>query len=190
MQTRVGCFIFLVVVVVLFSACSCAAEAPTTKAQAIAIARVVRVKGWDIPGLSNARVSTPRKAVEVADRPQLEVYETVLTLPKPKTPDDLALADLPFYYVQMDNSTLKIRERAVRVDSIRKYDYKGKVFCYDVMTTQYNEDQSSGRGGLGPAWNVRYYDMDGDGRFETMEAITTAIPIRPPDWAGGIGQAP
>jgi hypothetical protein len=123
-----------------------------------------------------------RKPFSVPEPRILELYETLFgTKQDVEKFEDFVMVRIPFFHVSLEDNTLTTKEQTVKIDYIRRYDYKGQPFCYDVMTTQYLHDPKTGSGGFGPVWNLRFYDMDADGTFETMEFITTATPLAIPD---------
>jgi hypothetical protein len=70
--------------------------------------------------------------------------------------------------------------RKVRIYNIRVYDIQGREFCY---TFQYNHVSLPGETLAPFRYKVAYYDLDGDGKFESWDTMheITKPPIMP-EW--------
>lgn len=138
---------------------------------------VVKESGWTIPGLSESKISSPRKLLQAGyGPPATPLYITVLR------PKEKFITTIPIYRLQ-DGQTVIIGERKVVVDVIIKCDVNNRVFAYILQCTIILEEPN-GRTGYSGTFGVHYSDRDGDGKFESMEEAAPFVTadLRIPDW--------
>jgi len=153
-----------------------APDAPTLDVISTDTARVVNESGWEIPGLAGAQVSHPRKRYH---RPPDDLFITGLT-----PPDRNSAAKLIDVTSQNPDSLL-IRESCWTVMRMEALDINSNVFCYLVYLGGLRDCTNQKQGVLAIAIEYQYYDMDGDGRFETREWGIQFLPTFDPpipDW--------
>jgi hypothetical protein len=144
------------------------------------ITSTVKENGWKIPGLSQSRITDPRRLVPKGYGVSgIQLHLTVL---KPKRE---FIETISLYGLKDDGKTLVIGERRGAVKSIIKCDIDNRVFAYIVQFVAVLYDPQSRRGGYGGIYGAQYFDNNGDGIFESYEPgapfVTPAL--RVPEWA-------
>jgi hypothetical protein len=179
----------LALLVILF----CANYGRTMQAQDIkpgegnfrGIHTVVKEHGWKIPGLDETKILQPRKRYDPSSYSGYDIYLTRYELQHRYRENIIeyeVVTLLPFYYIETETNLLKIVEHTHRLEVINRFDFKGKPFCFVLDTTRLSYDPRTRMGGtLSGIWTVAYYDMDGDGKFETRELPAPSRP-RLPRW--------
>ena len=131
--------------------------------------RVVRQGGWDIPGRSLFAKASWESKHSTVDGVAIRV-ETLDTLPN--TPGRLPKTT-PVIFTFIDGDTVLLFEQPSSAWHITRYSTsEGKPFLYTMSvfrcTSEKVGDAVSG-GCAGGDVFVAYYDLNGDGIFETME---------------------
>jgi hypothetical protein len=80
--------------------------------------------------------------------------------------------------------TLGLNAGKVRILSIREYDMGGRRFCYEFTVSPVAINVETGAHSIvGMKVFYRYYDEDGDGKFETLKLRESNIsPLDMPEW--------
>jgi len=141
---------------------------------------IVKEDGWKIPGLSQSRVTDPRRLL-----PQQYGVTRVplnLTVLKPRRE---FIDTISLYGLKDDGQTLVMGERRGAVRGIIKCDIEHRVFAYIVQFVAVLYDQQTGRGGYGGIYGAQYFDNDGDVIFESYEPGAPFVTpnLRIPKWA-------
>jgi hypothetical protein len=147
--------------------------------------KVIKDGGWEIPGLPNSEVITPRVRIE-KDPPTAGSFITVL---KPRLPPINEQREFPeIFSFNIDGAgVMHVIPRKVRVQGIQRYDINGHVFRYKV----YLSDIAFAGGEaqvVAKIYAVYYQDEDGDGKFESHynpESSTSDLFMHVPTWVTG-----
>lgn len=132
--------------------------------------RYVRDEGWYIP-LTSARAGAKTKEVKLAGDDGRSVTCVVYSY----SPSEELLTDEPF------NSIGRLDYGKIKITFITEMKAKGKVFSYIFLAHKTQVDNQTGRlVETGPGFSFRYFDMDGDSKFETLSFRDAAGAL--PDW--------
>lgn len=144
---------------------------------------VTRRDGWEVPGPRDSRVRSREQWLGNGDAAGARIFRSIL---RPKG-GAILLEERAHYYLREDG-TLRIDPVAIRAASIRRYDVEGKPFAYAYFGIGIRVIKDSDRRKslitLGCSGGAVYYDEDGDGKFETFEALlgTEGFKPRIPEW--------
>ncbi|MEP7075866.1 MAG: hypothetical protein ABI878_08645 [Acidobacteriota bacterium] len=108
--------------------------------------------GWPIPDISSLKTVSRRSKLR-SEQAKANVYVTVY---------DPGGIEMP----RMDLDGTKNSARKVRVEKLSVYDLDTRPFCYRML---YWDVPSQGAAGLTVVIFHTYYDLDGDGKFETWD---------------------
>ena len=126
---------------------------------------VLNENGWEIPGLKDSVAGKQRIR---GDNPRITV-----TNYSARDANGKHLKLAASFFTDDERRTLRLHPNLnpLVISSIGKQDFDGKTYCYTVVV--YPE-------GIGADMFLFFYDMDGDGRFETA----TTRPHTPdlPNW--------
>jgi hypothetical protein len=129
---------------------------------------VTKPDGWPIPDVSKLKVQFGRKKFKQGGQKIYNTgYETIYKS------DDVLLPKMNF-----DGTTDP--ERKVKIYSLVVYDIDKRVFCYRML---FYDVPLKGEAGVGVLVITTYYDLDGDGKFESFDV--TDEPMKPlllPQW--------
>jgi hypothetical protein len=141
------------------------------------IKSIVSETGWEIPGLSLSRITTPRKPLPAGYGPNVPVNVTIL---KPRRE---VLTTISLFGLKPDGATLVMGQRRGAVQIIIKCDIDGRVFAYIVQFMALVQE-SNGRVGYSGIYGAQYFDNDGDGIFESYEPGPPLVTkdLRIPTW--------
>jgi hypothetical protein len=126
---------------------------------------ITKPDGWLIPDISKLKLQFSRSKFKQGKQ---KLYVTGYE------PDDF---ELP----KMNLDGTADSERKVWVNSLRVYDIDKRVFCYRMALY---DVPLKGEAGIGVLWRATYYDLDGDGKFESLDIED--LPTKPlimPQWA-------
>jgi len=135
--------------------------------------------GWEIPGLGQSKLVYPRKLVEFYSEKPVHLYLTGFK------PEQEVIVSVPLYYRLRENdAALVIRQEQASIISIVKYELNKKDFCYEVQVYLVSYNKETGVKGYGGQLGLRYYDEDGDGKFESYDMGSGNPPFIPkiPEW--------
>ena len=132
----------------------------------------VRKEGWAIPDLAQCKVDSPRRKNESDKKELKKVY---LTWYEPK--EEISVIEHPLGGMPCPSEKAK----KLRIRNIAVYDVGKRRFCVTVWTTRV---PCVGESALLSVSPISYYDEDGDGVFETLDASESAIdsPSHIPKW--------
>ena len=120
-------------------------------------------EGWTIPGVDGAQKKWRAPIQEKAG-----VYRTELQ------PSRRAAKMQSFLCSREHVGRMEIEDRDIGVLGLSSFDFGGHIFAYDLI---YGVD------GIGAEWFVRFYDLDGSGRFALRRSETNRlVPDLIPDW--------
>jgi hypothetical protein len=148
------------------------------QAQGPGVNSVIKYGGWEVPGLVQSRIVTPRTLMRSKTQEAIPVYVAVLE------PEEEAVVDTNLYKL-LDGKTIYIVPMKFSITRISQYDVDGRIFCYTVFVVRVFADPESKSQAYGGQSSLTYYDDDGDGRFETLEQgnIRQLNNPRIPKWA-------
>jgi hypothetical protein len=119
--------------------------------------------GWAIPGIKGAK-----KKWRTAVPDEWEVYITELA------PPTRASTIQSFRCSREDAGRLEIEDLNMGILSLSSFDVGGRIFAYTLI---YGVD------GIATEWSVRFYDLDGSGRFRLRRSERNRfVPDLIPDW--------
>lgn len=151
------------VVIFLFLAGSANSQKlPSPTSDPSDVAKVVKEKGWDIPGLQQSRVLSRG----IAPKGSLRGGAVNTTQFRPKQE---FIASIQTFRLSEDQKTLFLEQRVGEVNLIFKCEVNNRVFAYVVQLVEVFYDSKNRRSGYGEIYGAHYYDNDGDGRFESYE---------------------
>jgi hypothetical protein len=143
------------------------------------VKRVINRKGWEIPGLLQSRAVSSRQILKGFGNGSSDMYVTVLK------PDSEVIAPIPSYSSQDNGETIFVGQRQAAVRQILKCDVDGRTFAYVLQLIIILDDPENNRRGYAGEFGLRYYDNDGDGKFESLEPGDPLVNVnfRIPAWA-------
>jgi hypothetical protein len=128
------------------------------------VIRRVRREGWKVPGVDKNLVSSERREFKGSGVGASNIFVTVL-----RFGDEAGSEFVPFVPANFGSKP------TYSVIFIRKFDFEGQGFCYEVFASPVTGHSTSGRALIKAQMsNFLYYDGDGDGVFETFEWGTTS----------------
>lgn len=135
--------------------------------------RVLRLEGWEIPGLAVSVEVGKRSLFKTAGTKVPQLYWTWLR-PKTKLDEEFFIDDN--YFTGHERGALHLLPGKLAVIKIVRYDIQQKPFCYVVFIHPQ---------GVGATNGLAYYDEDGDGKFEGVERASVLPSFVPqlPTWA-------
>lgn len=196
--TTSGCINFIASVMILVCSLSHAqdrgigsscGEHNASNTNGTPVERVINPDGWTVPGLEGSH-GVGNKVADTESEPGVTVYSTRLT------PGQYTPIRLTHYKTTSDSKVLVAQpsEYVQVIQTIEQYEANGHIFAYIIETnTSAGCRPHSGHPGAksrrgnraalvcggfllcGPTY-LKYYDNDGDGKFETFE-ITSGIGI-------------
>ena len=126
---------------------------------------ITKQDGWLIPDISDLKLQFSRSKFKQGKQ---KLYVTGYE------PDDFELS-------KMNLDGTADSERKIRVYSLKVYDINKRVFCYRMMLY---DVPLKGEAGVGVLWYTTYYDLDGDGKFESWDVSDSTLkPLIIPQWA-------
>lgn len=134
--------------------------------------RAVKQDGWEIPGLSKSKPLGRERDQRYSlskDRDSLEIFITGFQLPKKEI-----VAQISTFGVSENVEEVRVSIWNCAIMNIAKYEVGNNAFCYPVRAVGKScsdEQTLSGKVrhcGSGGMFTFRYYDNDGDGKFETF----------------------
>lgn len=135
-----------------------------TSAEQICYSELYRKEGWTIPGLQGARKKGGRGAVP--EKP--DVYLTALEPPHRGSTIQI------FRCSREHTGRLEIEDLDVGIIDLSSFDVGGRIFAYNLI---YGVD------GIAAEWSIRFYDLDGSGRFTLRRTERSRFtPELIPDW--------
>ncbi len=169
--------LFPAVVIFLFLAASANSQTlPSPISDPSDIAKVIKEKGWDIPGLQQSRVLS-RGIVAKGSLTGGPVHITRFR------PEQEFIVSIPTFSLSDDRKTLFLEQRDGEVNLIFKCEVNNRVFAYVVQLVEVFYDSKNRRSGYGEIYGAHYYDNDGDGRFESYEPGHGYVKdLRVPGW--------
>lgn len=130
----------------------------------------IKATGWDMPHLAGLRTGESSISHQPGDDGKLIAINLTNLYPASDVITDEPLASVGY------------KLGVFKLVSMVKCDINGHVFEYSQQVTSVISDQKSGKiVENGTPYFFRYYDMDGDGLFETL--VTDSSDIMVPDWA-------
>lgn len=161
------CAVFAIVVACNYARCQQSSdkeEAPTC-----CYSELYRKEGWVIPGVKDAK---SKWRVAVPDRPKVYMTELEPTSHK---------ASIQRFSCSREHSgRVEIDDVDVGIRNLTSFDIGGHIFAYNF---EYGID------GIGAVWIVKFYDLDGSGRFTLRRSERVRIvPELIPDWVRGSTQ--
>ncbi|HZI87695.1 MAG TPA: hypothetical protein VFD48_12740 [Pyrinomonadaceae bacterium] len=140
------------------------------------IAKVIKERGWDIPGLQQSQVLSRR----IVPKGSLRGGAVHVTRFRPKSE---FIVSIPIFSLSDDQKTLFMEQRHGEVNLIFKCEVNNRVFAYVVQLVEVFYDSKNRRSGYGEIYGAHYYDNDGDGRFESYEPGEGYVKdLRVPNW--------
>lgn len=134
------------------------AEAPTC-----CYSELYRKEGWVIPGLKGAK-----SGYRVAVPDKHGVYLTKLE------PTANGATIQKFTCSREHAGRVEIEDLNVGIINLTSFDVGGHIFAYNLVY---------GIAGIGTEWSVRFYDLDGSGRFTLRRSERNRfVPELIPDW--------
>ena len=165
-----------VVIFLFLSASANSQTLPSPTPDPSDIPKVVKEKGWDIPGLQESRVLSRR----IVPKGSLGGGAVNTTGFKPKQE---LIVSIPTFRLSDDQKTLFLEQRDGEVNLIFKCEVNNRVFAYVVQLVEVFYDSKNRRSGYGEIYGAHYYDNDGDGRFESYEPGHGYVAdLRVPGW--------
>jgi hypothetical protein len=128
---------------------------------------IVKRDGWEVPDVSSLRVSQRGvwRTTETAAPVNHTMYELAGELLMPKK--------------NFDGTVDPVRK--VRVNSLIVFDIGGRRFCYRMLVW---DVPAPGESGVGVVFYQTFYDLDGDGKFESWDVSDTlSKPLKMPHWS-------
>ena len=140
------------------------AETPTC-----CFSELYRKEGWVIPGVKDAK-SKWRVAVP-------DTHGVYMTELEPTT----HRATIQKFSCSREHAgRVEIEDLDVGIANLASFDVGGRIFAYNLM---YGID------GIGAEWSVRFYDLDGSGRFTLRRSERNRfVPELIPDWVKDIAK--
>ncbi|MBI4752291.1 MAG: hypothetical protein HY774_27700 [Acidobacteria bacterium] len=145
----------------------------------IAATKIVNDGGWDIPFINQSSKLNQIK-IEEKPYPGLPPFSVKITTYQPQKPKkkDLNLQKLPFFTINGDK--LHVHQAHLLITEIVQYSVENKIFRYQV--TGYSVVDTPQGVDLGAQYFLYFFDMDGDGKFETLDYEPGLPPKRIPKW--------
>ena len=123
-------------------------------------------KGWVLPDLSKLKVEKRQRFRSVKNTPR-KIYITRYDT------KDLVV------FVNNADGTPNATDR-IMIYSLYVYDANRRSFCYRM---KYSMLPKPGEAGVGVLFDYTFYDLDGDGKFESWYLDDTSLaPLKIPDW--------
>jgi hypothetical protein len=146
-------------------------HAADVNAQPTSKVRMVRLGGWRVPGLNQVPLVESSEATMAGGH---TVTRDLMSLPgEPLVELDLVQIVPP--------DTVQFSPRMCALRRLYRYSLDGAVFAYEVhLVGLANVSGVGQRVYLGMAFDVQYYDRDGDGNFETQYQEPRSIDL--PEW--------
>jgi hypothetical protein len=157
---------------------------PTVKG--MPVQQLVNPEGWQIPGLATGRNVTGRQIVPPVSAEDVPIYSASAAITGKHIP-----VQIFEYETTSQPGVLIVRPNPSTyfVKSIASYEANGRIFAYQVavalpppppLDAQTKEKIRRGllvQGGRGcdQGYLLKYYDNDGDGKFETLEIIPAGL---------------
>lgn len=133
---------------------------------------LVNMAGWDIPEIRMMRIVESGKVDQMAqDSSRIEVEFTAYL------PDAEMIVDSPRGVMQQTD------EQKMKVKRVVSLSHEGKVYAYNPIAFSIEKDNSGKISEVGPGLTYRFFDEDGDGRYE-LNCYSSYLG-RVPAWAGG-----
>lgn len=133
----------------------------------------VKRGGWQIPGLEGRRV-LKRTEIKSDDAAAPTMYLTEYALGAPKRGQHLIQRSL---FSEDERRALRLLPYDLAITDLWGYDVKGRKYCYMLRAHP---------PGIGALQTVRFCDRDGDGTFESAEAVKyVGLAPEMPGWARG-----
>jgi hypothetical protein len=129
---------------------------------------VVREVGWRIPGLDGSK-AVERIEVKGAGDGAAKVYVTKYA---PSTPGAFVIGES--FFSDEERTPLKTFSGELVVTSLWGYEVNGRAFSYLALVHP---------PGVGALNRLRFYDEDGDGKFESAEHASGGMVPALPRWA-------
>jgi hypothetical protein len=112
----------------------------------------IDVNGWEIPDLAKCKIN--------------KTFQNVLT--QPEIPQKIYIT----HYTPREINLLYSAkgDKKFRIRDVYKYKIENRTFCYRVLLS-YPIPTAKGCkncSGVAVTWNLSIYDIDGDGKFETL----------------------
>lgn len=120
----------------------------------------INQEGWELPDLNKLKIEEKQEKIGIKS-------------PKPVT--------LKRYFPKVEELLLKTSLGEMQVLSVREFEIENRKFCY-ILTVIKPKPKDSNFSRAGITTNLTYYDLDGDGRFETHDHRYGAVPIIFPKW--------
>jgi hypothetical protein len=160
MHLRISWSIALIVVA---SAIAYSQEASDKAAPTCGYSELYRKDGWVIPGIKGAK-----KKWRAAVPDKQGVYMTALE------PTERAATIQTFRCSREHTGRLEVEDVDVGVGDLASFDVGGRIFAYNLV---YGVD------GIAAVTFVRFYDLDGSGRFTLIRGERNRfVPELIPDW--------
>jgi hypothetical protein len=124
---------------------------------------IIKNDGWKLPDISQLKKNGRRRVEQTPN-----VYLTAYDMSEPVTT----------FKNQFDGTVSEKDE--IRIRQLFVYDIDGRQFCYRML---YSDVSKPGESGVGLSIYYSFYDLDGDGKFETW-ALDDRIgkPLKMPSW--------
>jgi hypothetical protein len=125
---------------------------------------IIKNDGWKLPDISQLKKDERRQRVEQTPNVYLTVYET---------------GERFITFKNQFDGTVSERDE-IRIGQLFVYGIDGRRFCYRML---YSDVPKSGESAVGLSIYYSFYDLDGDGKFETW-ALNDSIgkPLKMPSW--------
>lgn len=161
-------FVLLCLFVSLSSPVSGQSASPASESRKL----VVRENGWKVPGREDMTTIIRTEEVDIAG---VKVKRSLLRSFFETEP--LAVIDL----FRTDNSgNIMVRSELCTVRGLSVYEINGQEFAFEASLIPTDAARNAIRVNIGIAYNLFFYDRDGDGNFETR--FSGRI-LRVPEWA-------
>jgi len=140
------------------------------------IREVFNAGGWEVPGLSGARIITP--SARWVTNGVRDVFVEVLKPNQPESMVDLVRCS------PGRPDRIEVRRQAVKVLEILKFRINGRVFAYRVTAQLVGSEHKGIRTPLGVEMMLTFYDEAGSGSVTVMQYPgTDLIPrLDVPNW--------
>lgn len=139
-------------------------QQPENKLPTCDYTELYRKEGWVIPGIKGAKKKDGR--TPVPDNPG--VYVTELD------PNTHAATIQTFRCSREHTGRLEVEDIDVGIGYLSAFDVDGQIFAYNLV---YGID------GIGAEWPIKFYDLDGSGRFTVRRSERIrVVPDLIPDW--------
>ncbi len=109
---------------------------------------IVKEEGWQIPELKNSKIIKREKL-----KNHEFIYHTKYII-KGRNRIDQS------FYTEAEREALRIFKGELTVHDLISLDFQGKTYCYIVLVNP---------PGIGANTTLRFYDSDGDGKFESAD---------------------